>query len=417
MDGGARGRMRRTAASGLACACLVVAVAAGADVRQLERVIERNGCGRLVSGFAHRFRVDARDGAQTWTDLDARPWRADEPVQYRKAGDVLVAEQRLPLQDAALRLRATLDPAAGRFALRYEAQAGERIAVYLARRFPGVELPCEASGSLAERPAAPAADETPVDPVLRYRLLREAASALLHRDLAAAEAAAARAEALGWDSGVAAWMRGRAAGYRADARPTSAERLAGYREAEAHVDRAARRAPDVAEIHLWRAVLRGRILDEQGGVRRLLALLGFGRGPRFVSASLQRAVALEPDYDYLGDSVAADAYYGAAKLYRRVPSGPLVRAIVGVEGDLDRAIALAERAVDLGPGRIDYPIELAAALLCRGAGQTDTADARRARRLLDHALSLPPLNDEERAEQSEARRLLQGDPAAACDAP
>jgi hypothetical protein len=137
-----------------------------------------------------------------------------------------------------------------------------------------------------------------------------------------------------------------------------------------------------------------------------------------VGGGLLRAGAgAAPDlaaWRHYNHSAYGDALYGAAQLYRMLPEGAWAGPLLGVRGDLDRAVALARGAVAIQPNRLEYAKELGADLLCRGARLGASDDLDEAQRVLRSALGLPARTLYERVDQQHVGRLLTEPPANAC---
>jgi hypothetical protein len=400
----------------LALACgLAASGAAAAPGLRAERTVEHTSCGALVADFAHEWAEARLDGGDVLVDLDARPWRIDEPALYRSGGEEIAGEVRHRVGEGALRVRTTLALDAGRFATEVLPEPAGDFALALAQYLPGVALPCHAEGRLALAPAA-GSGRPPLATAAAFERLHRATELLYDQRFAAADAALLEAEALTPRSDTVRWMRARVAYLEGEALPAGdrSGRLAAFAHAERLADEAVALAPAHAEGWLWRGIARGRITTTQAGLARALDVLRGERGPAWVAKCFERAIALQPDYVHFGFSAAGDARVGAAQLYRLLPAGAWAGPLLGVSRDLDRSVALAREALALQPRRIEYAKELGVALLCRAheAGRSD--DASEARRVLGAALELPVRTPYERLDRRHVKELLDGPAASAC---
>jgi tetratricopeptide (TPR) repeat protein len=280
---------------------------------------------------------------------------------------------------------------------------------------PGLVLPCRAEGSISLE-AVEGSGRVPTDAAAVHELLRRSTELLYDQRFAAAEAALLEAQRLAPQADEVRWMRARVAYLEGESAAASDRqgRLEAFERAERLADEAVALAPEHGEGWLWRGIARGRITTTQAGLRLALDVLRGERGPDYVAACFERAIALEPDYVHFGFSAAGDARAGAAQLYRLLPAGVWARPLIGVARDLDRAVALAREAQRLQPVRVEYAKELGVALRCRGAERGTAADLDEAQRVLEAALALPVRTPYERTDHRHVEELLAQPPERAC---
>jgi tetratricopeptide (TPR) repeat protein len=391
--------------------------AASAPAYVLERRVEHAGCGREVAAFTHRALPLSADG-EDLVDVDARPWELGAPALYTRAGDAFEGHERHRLGDGAVRVEVRLEPAAGRFTARLLPEPAGDFEAAKRAWLPGIPLPCRTDGTLVVRPAGRDEARLPDPPsVLRTYRLEHAATELLY-DLRFEEARAALGEAasLSPRDPTPRWMAARAHYLEGESLPPEDRtgRLEAFHRAERAADQAVAVDPESAEGWLWRAVSRGRIATTQGDLRTAFQAVGRSRGPRWVADCFERAIQLKPQWRQFGHSALADALYGAAQLYRLLPDGPLVGLAIGVDRDLDRAVALLRRARAIQPDRLEYAKELGVALLCRGAERDREEDLRAGRAALEESLALPAPTTFDRTDRRHAAELLASPPEAAC---
>ena len=398
----------------LGCA-LLASGAAAAPAFRVEREVERTSCGALVGDFAHEWAEARLEGGASFVDLDARPWRIDEPALYRRGAGTRAAEARHRVGDGALRVETALDLDAGRFAVDVVPEPAGDFALALAQYVPGVALPCRAEGRLAFARVA-GSGRSPADAAAIHDRIHRATERLYDQRFAAADAALLEAERLAPRSDTVRWMRARVAYLEGEALPAGDRRgrLEAFVRAERLADAAVALAPEHAEGWLWRGIARGRITTTRAGLSRALDVLRGERGPAWVAHCFERAIALEPGYVHFGFSAAGDARAGAAQLYRLLPGAAWASPVLGVSRDLDRSVVLAREALALQPQRIEYAKELGVALLCRAHETGRAADASEARRVLGGALALPVRTPYERTDRRHVQELLAGPPASAC---
>jgi len=398
---------------------LALPVAGGATAvpeLRIARSIEATSCGSLVAPSVHTFLARDAGGRRSLVDADARAWLLDHPLEYEGDAARVEARERHRVGDGAIVVRALLDLERSRFELEVSPEPAGDFGAALAQYLPGTTLPCRAEGRLEASPGG----DSPEDParlVGVQRLLHDASEALYVPDFARAERRLVEAQALAPGSDTVRWMRARARYLAGEALAADDRegRMAAFREAEAFADQAVELAPERAEGWLWRAVARGRLITTQGSLATALAALGRGRGPAWVAACFERAIALRPTWHHFNYSAYGDALYGAAQLYRMLPDGSWAEPLLGVRGDLDRSVQLAREALALQPNRIEYAKELGADLLCRGARQARSEDVDEARRVLRGALALPVRTLYEHVDRSHVAGLLAAPPERACE--
>lgn len=176
------------------------------------------------------------------------------------------------------------------------------------------------------------------------------------------------------------WRLARACWWVGDHVPKP-ERLAVFERGRAAAEQAMALNPDRREGHYWQGVCMGRIGEEQGILNSLFMVDPIAR-------AMERVLAINPE--------DGEAQHVLGLLYRKAPGWPLSR------GDLNKALAYGRQAVANTPDQVNVHVGLAETLI--NANQRDEA-----RRLLEHALTLPGPADEqpETAEdKEEARRIL-----------
>jgi tetratricopeptide (TPR) repeat protein len=166
----------------------------------------------------------------------------------------------------------------------------------------------------------------------------------------------------------------------------ASRRRALYEEALEWAGRGRALDPTSGECCLYEFAARARLLAPAGS-------LPSPRSVRRVAKTLEACLERPPTWrEGPGESELGNLYYGAATFYRRLPGSRWFEWVAGVRGDRERAVALGRRALSLGPGRIDFHVELGASLLCLAAERdvelperqpSDATDRQRARAMLD----------------------------------
>ena len=178
----------------------------------------------------------------------------------------------------------------------------------------------------------------------------------------------------------ALWQQARELVQRGEALPTSekARRRRSFEAAAALARRGSRLDPTCAECCLYEFAATAELVTLAPASRSLPTI-------RRAGALVERCLAKPPSWRRPGATrEAADLYYGASAFFRRLPDSLWMRWSAGTRGDPERAVALARRATVLAPERVEYRVELGAALLClsqrRGAvqGRQEALDLLRA---------------------------------------
>lgn len=184
-------------------------------------------------------------------------------------------------------------------------------------------------------------------------------------------------------------------------------RLGYFELAETWAGRGISIDPECAACMLWKFVSMGRQATTRG-------LLSAVRDVREMDQLLTRGIALQPDHrDGAENSTLGNLYYAAAVFYRVVPDWWWLRLFVGVQGDKDRSLDYARRAVALSEKRVDYRVELGAVLLCVGTQRRDPARLSEGMAVLQTARSLDDYLSTDHLDKAHAVTLM-ASPAMAC---
>lgn len=163
-----------------------------------------------------------------------------------------------------------------------------------------------------------------------------------------------------------------------------------------------------AECHLYKFIGLSRLATNAG-------LLASAVGVREMAETLERAFELGPTHvDNAWNSELANLYYAAGVFYRSVPDTRLMQWTFGVRGDRERSIGYLRRANELVDTRVDYHVELGAALLCE-AGERDLPELRsEAIAVLRRIPELEDFQSTDRIDRVHARLLIEH-PEEACE--
>lgn len=166
--------------------------------------------------------------------------------------------------------------------------------------------------------------------------------------------------------------------------------------------------PSCAECNLYKFIGMSRRATTQG-------IMSSARNAKEMAALLDRAFELSPSHvDNEWNSELANLYYAAGVFYRSVPESSVMRWTIGVKGDLGRSIELLRKANEITGVRIDYHIELGAALQCAGSRRGKSAMTAEGRKLLEAIPGLPDVQPSDSIDREHAVLLIQG-PDQSCD--
>jgi tetratricopeptide (TPR) repeat protein len=166
--------------------------------------------------------------------------------------------------------------------------------------------------------------------------------------------------------------------------------------------------PRCAECALYRFVGLTQVASIDG-------LFSSARNAREMAALLERAFELGPTHvDSAWNSELANLHYAAGVFYRSVPENPMLGWTLGVRGDLERALSHLRQALAISPERVDYRLELGAALLCAAARRDDAALRAEGIAALEKLPALPTHQPSDAVDREHARQLI-AEPQVACD--
>jgi hypothetical protein len=187
----------------------------------------------------------------------------------------------------------------------------------------------------------------------------------------------------------------------------TSRRTALYEEALEWALRGRSLAPTCGECCLYEFAARARLLSPDGGLPSPASI-------RRVGNTLEACLAQPPSWrDGPRESELGNLYYGAATFYRRLPASRWFQWIAGVRGDRERAVSLGRQALSLAPGRVDYHVELGAALLCLASERDDVRARAEGIAWLERSFELNEWQPSDATDRERARAMI-GDPGRAC---
>jgi hypothetical protein len=159
---------------------------------------------------------------------------------------------------------------------------------------------------------------------------------------------------------------------------------------------------------LWKYAALGRLPTIKG-------LLSAAGDARTLASLLERGIELSAKQgEDPSNTTLANFYYASASFYRMVPDWFWLRWVFGVQGNKERAIDDARKAVSLAETRLDYQVELGAALLCMGEAKTKPERIVEGLELLRGVEAAPAMPSSEGVDQEFAQMLIQS-PKKACE--
>lgn len=185
------------------------------------------------------------------------------------------------------------------------------------------------------------------------------------------------------------------------------ERVHYFELAEEWAGRGIALDPDCAPCMLWKFVSMGRQATTKG-------LLTAVADAREMGHLLTRGIELRPLHsDGVGNTTLGNLYYAGAVFYRVIPDWFWLRWFIGVQGDRVRSLDYARRAVEIAEVRVDYRVELGAALLCLGTTDGRPAAIVEGSRVLEEAQGLVDYLGTDHLDKAHARILIDS-PEKAC---
>lgn len=178
--------------------------------------------------------------------------------------------------------------------------------------------------------------------------------------------------------------------------------------ADETADRGLELDEDCAECMLWKYAALGRLPTVKG-------LLSAAGDARTLARLIDRGIEItSADPSETSTATLANFYYASASFYRMVPDWFWLRWVFGVQGNKERALADARKAVAISEGRLDYKVELGAALLCFGSTKKHPESTKEGIQLLKRVQQLPPALPTDAPDQELAHVLIQS-PGRACE--
>jgi len=185
-------------------------------------------------------------------------------------------------------------------------------------------------------------------------------------------------------------------------------RIALLERSQSWAERGLERDRGCAECMLYKAAALGRLSTIHGvvwGARRV----------REIRDLLDAGIALDPrDRDGPHNSTLANLFFARATLYRTVPEWFWLSWVVGMRGDIDRALADIRLARRIHPERLDYHVEHGVILVCLGKRRGRPESTREGIRVLREAAARPPRIATDTKDLRMVQELLQN-PARACE--
>lgn len=178
--------------------------------------------------------------------------------------------------------------------------------------------------------------------------------------------------------------------------------------ADRTADRGLELDEECAECMLWKYAALGRLPTLRG-------VLSAGADAKVMAKLIERGIEITSKHPSpKSRATLANFYYASASFYRMVPDWFWLRWVFGVQGNKERALSDARKAVALEQSRLDYKVELGAALLCFGTTKKSPESTAEGIQLLEYVRSLPPRLPTDEPDQELAQLLVQT-PDRACD--
>ncbi|MBW2290892.1 MAG: hypothetical protein JRG94_01120 [Deltaproteobacteria bacterium] len=161
------------------------------------------------------------------------------------------------------------------------------------------------------------------------------------------------------------------------------------------------------ECMLWKYAALGRLPTIKG-------LLSAAGDAKTLANLLEQGIELSAKKgEDSSNTTLAEFYYASATFYRMVPDWFWLRWVVGVQGNKERAIDDARKAVSLAETHLEYQVELGATLLCFGEAKTKPERTEEGLELLRRVEAYPLTPESDAMDQVFAQMLLES-PGKAC---
>ena len=193
-----------------------------------------------------------------------------------------------------------------------------------------------------------------------------------------------------------------------DQKPPKDELVKRYREIEALAAKCSALDPMDGNCTLWKGIGMGRRGTTQGVINSLGEM-------KELETVMLKTIALKPTYraEQGKASSLADAYAVLGQFYRVVPDYRLLSLLFGTRGDLEKSVAMNQKAVEIEPKRIEHNKELGISLICFGQKRSQPAKIEEGKKILQGVAGLPVIKPSDKIDQEHAKMLLQ-DPSQAC---
>jgi len=193
-----------------------------------------------------------------------------------------------------------------------------------------------------------------------------------------------------------------------DQKPPKEELVKRYQEIIALGEKCMALDPRDGNCTLWKGIGLGRKGSTQGVLNSLGQI-------KELEAVMLKTIALKPTYraEQGKASALSDAYAVLGQFYRVVPDWRILSLIFGARGDLEKSVAMNQKAVELEPKRIEHNKELGISLICYGQKEDQPEKIEEGKKILRGIASLPVIKPSDKIDLEHAQMLL-ADPSLAC---
>ena len=159
-------------------------------------------------------------------------------------------------------------------------------------------------------------------------------------------------------------------------------------------------APEMGECYFMRGLANARIATTKGNLSELFTAKG-------IENDWLIAVNRKSDYTTPnGENLQASSCVALGVYYRLCPSFFLLRWMLGISGDLDKAVTYCKKAYELDSTRIEIVKEYGVALITRGLDRENKEDIERGKEYLRKVPTLPLRLDTDTVDIAHSKMLL-----------
>jgi len=200
-------------------------------------------------------------------------------------------------------------------------------------------------------------------------------------------------------------------GERIDIEKDKKKKLKMYEDCRDWAKKGYDKNPGLADNAFWMAVGMSQISQTNGIAVTLMSDRKLAKKIEdYYTISIN---AKEYHYREENADTVSSGHFALCQFYRKVPSGAIIKFLLGTAGDMDKSVEHCRKAVSMYPKNIENNKELGVSLMCRGEKKKKPADIEEGKKYLKAALALPAENVIDKIDHADSKKLL-ADPSMAC---